>query len=1077
MIRILLLAGSLAAALFAAAAEPVLHVADNGEIRLDELRLIPAMFDRRWNFHSTNSSVFQKQGFEQDSGNARLLCRVERKPDISGTFRQTTRRSGNGEMDYSAEFRLSKNSAVNELVLSAVRLPANSLGGREIFVDGKKISFPTVSAGTRKQAVLFRGEVRQLVFPLNGSVVTISGKFKVLLQDDRCFGKDTFSLRIYFEPVGSAAKLSLKISLQKYQSQPLDLAAAANAGFADEIPDDRKGGWTDQGRENDLRELPAGLQNWHNTQFNILSPEQNSGRSCIMLAGKHRMYFPRSAEAFQQKPVQGKYFYLLHAIAWPPGSSTTEIGTVELFHTDRSVTRISVTGADVGNWWNPVSRKNGDVVWSKMNRSAMIGLYRSGYAIPDKPVEKIRFRSSLTSPWGIVAASVASTPVVRQVGTPCFIVRNKEWQPVDSVSKIEPGSVLDFSWRLDAPAGKFGRPVIRNGHIVFENRPQTRVRFFGVNLSRLVQFLDKAEAEALAGQLAACGYNAVRIHHHDPYMVKREGGRSTELDPVRMDQLDYLVFCLKQRGIYIVSDLYVSRHLEVGEIPEFPGQRVWQETFKPLLFVLDSVMENWKRFTANWLNHRNPYTGLTWKEDPALVSVSLVNEDTLSVYWNRTPEVAALYRKRFEQWKSEQGISDGIASSQDPVFSRFLRELYDSRFQEMKKFVRDLGLRCMISDQNFLTSPTLTMMRRQYDFVENHFYWDHPEFLGGWWKYPAAHTNLSSISRYAAAPGVLFGARIFGRPFLVTEFDFAAPNAFRAEGGVLTGAYAALQDWDGIFQFVHYQPQKAVAWHFDSSSDPVKSLSLRIGAALFLPGGVAPAEQKFAVDYSKRAWCDFGERDSSELNRLGLMAQVGSIFALEKGVVTVRPDRTLLQDLQARKLLRPGQWNPAEERFADASGSVVLDCRRGIFEVCSSGGEAVVLPPGSSGGKGVFEVKNRVGRGVFACLPCDRLPLADSKRILILHLTDALPEGTRFADRKRNRLEAWGGPGWLAARGEATIRLRLRNALEDCRLYAVSPAGRRIGELKPEINDGVIQFEANVFSSYGTVFAYELTRK
>ena len=65
MIRILLLAGSLAAALFAAAAEPVLHVADNGEIRLDELRLIPAMFDRRWNFHSTNSSVFQKQGFEQ----------------------------------------------------------------------------------------------------------------------------------------------------------------------------------------------------------------------------------------------------------------------------------------------------------------------------------------------------------------------------------------------------------------------------------------------------------------------------------------------------------------------------------------------------------------------------------------------------------------------------------------------------------------------------------------------------------------------------------------------------------------------------------------------------------------------------------------------------------------------------------------------------------------------------------------------------------------------------------------------------------------------------------------------------
>ncbi|UKI31918.1 MAG: hypothetical protein L6W00_30225 [Lentisphaeria bacterium] len=125
---------------------------------------------------------------------------------------------------------------------------------------------------------------------------------------------------------------------------------------------------------------------------------------------------------------------------------------MELVHADRSVTRIAVTGADVGNWWNPVSRQNGDVVWTKMNRSAMIGLYRSGYAIPDKPITKIRFRSALTSPWGIVAASVTPLPVKRHIGTPYFIVEGREWRPVEMASRIEPGSVLDFSARLDAPA-------------------------------------------------------------------------------------------------------------------------------------------------------------------------------------------------------------------------------------------------------------------------------------------------------------------------------------------------------------------------------------------------------------------------------------------------------------------------------------------------------------------------------------------------------------------------------------------------------------------------------------------------
>ena len=99
-------------------------------------------------------------------------------------------------------------------------------------------------------------------------------------------------------------------------------------------------------------------------------------------------------------------------------------------------------------------------------------------------------------------------------------------------------------------------------------------------------------------------------------------------------------------------------------------------------------------------------------------------------------------------------------------------------------------------------------------------------------------TGAGRLERRGLRPGKCFPTRIFGKPMTITEFDYAYPNRFRAEGGAVAGAYAALQDWDGLYRFAYahceanVQKQRPSVF-FDVAADPIKALSERIGSCFF----------------------------------------------------------------------------------------------------------------------------------------------------------------------------------------------------------------------------------------------------
>jgi len=193
-------------------------------------------------------------------------------------------------------------------------------------------------------------------------------------------------------------------------------------------------------------------------------------------------------------------------------------------------------------------------------------------------------------------------------------------------------AIADARFLLDAPAGKHGPVAVRDGHFCFANGQ--RVRFWGVNLSGEGCLPPADVAPRVADRLAKFGFNLVRFHGLDSTwgrtLFPKNAADTQHFDPDQLDRLDRLVAELEQRGIYVNLNLHVARHVTAGDgLPqtELLGYGKYCVIFDPRMIELQ------KDYARRLLGHRNPYTGRTYAEDPAVVIVELTNENSLFGGW------------------------------------------------------------------------------------------------------------------------------------------------------------------------------------------------------------------------------------------------------------------------------------------------------------------------------------------------------------------------------------------------------------------------------------------------------------
>ena len=1056
-----------------------------GNMQIDNTHLIWTQYSQGWHALTLSPGNFKaKEGYPR-----RAADRLEVAGEWAGFQVQTNVVAAKGGgVSYSSRFTANPAVASETLAL-VMKVPTGD--SRSVTVDGSKIELPLKF----KDIWVFEDKiVHTLQFEVNGKTVTLSGRFNLMIQDDRKW-TENFLFRISPEPWKgkiSDTTLVLNIKVESPYTVPVNLRSAANMGFQDDELEDGKGGWTDQGPENDLRMIKAGKFTALGVNFDIINPAENGGKSCIVLSTSQKK-FPAKAEidlTSIKEPFQ--YLYLLHASAWTPATKRL-IGEIIVEYPNGGTRKFPVvSGRDGGNWWQPYSFANGAIAWTGENKQSFVGLYLSQFQIGNTP-KKVTFVPSdeANLVWMVVGATLGNRKMnLKQIETPSYIVADKDWLPLEYSGNTIAGSALDFSRYLDAPAGKYGPVIVtKEGHFAFRDAPEKRIRFFGPNLVGNSSYLEKKWADDFVTKAVRLGYNSVRFHHFENDLVDPTSPQSSTLNPKTLDQLDYLFAELKKHGIYSCLDLYASRTMRPGDnVKEREGETFEQYAFemKGLIPISPTAMASWKAFARNLLTHRNPYTGMTWAEDPALYSLNLINEDPLVSVWNRSPQLVPLYEAKYYEYLKEKGLdTPENRESRGGLFIQFLNEVQIKCIQEQIRFLRDeLHLTALITDLNMTSKFTLTEVRRHLEFVDNHQYWDHPSFPVQEWRMPYAFSNKSAISRNALIPRYLMPTRVFGKPYTVTEFNFCNPNPFRAEAGPLIGGYAGLQDWDGLYRFAWshsrynmMNPQAPSG--FDIVNDPQAQMAERIIYMLFMRGDVSMAEPAYAfcvtpeqVRALRGSPGSVGDYPDA-FSELGLYARIGSLGHEDSfpGVQNLFP---LVKDWEkglsraARSALSGLEKNGV---ITSANGEITLNAREKTLKIVTPRSEVMTFS-GDMAGK-VMKLSGADRYQTVALMSLDGKNLTESSSILLLQMPNLASNKMKFANERRSLLESWGELPILLERSKVQVELALPAAMK---VEALTYDGAPNGEVSATYNGGRLRFVADTAARKGGVMVYHLTR-
>jgi Cellulase (glycosyl hydrolase family 5) len=563
---------------------------------------------------------------------------------------------------------------------------------------------------------------------------------------------------------------------------------------------------------------------------------------------------------------------------------------------------------------------------------------------------------------------------------------------------------LSFLNSAEKPAGKRGFLKADGERLMFADG--TPARFWGTNLTAWALFgTDRENVKQQARRLSELGFNLVRLHHHDSFWVSpnifgdSKQADTKALNPLMLEKLDWWIKCLKDEGIYVWLDLHVQRNFKPADgITDFDEIAKGKPTadLKGFNYVNASIQEAMRRFNEAYVSHLNPFTGLRYQDDPAIIAFLLTNENDVTSHFGnallpdkKVPRHNAIYMREAETFAAKQGLpKDKTWRSWEYGPSKiFLNELEHRFDADMIRHLRALGAKAPIvttaswGNNPISSLPALTTG----DIIAVHSYGGGSELE----KNPLYGANFM---HWIAA------AQVAGRPLSVPEWNispFPAPD--RHTTPLYIAGSASLQGWDAVMQYAYSQEALSSRgspsnWH--AFNDPALIATLPAAALAYRRGDVQEARSTYVFAPGRTQLYD---RMISPANSVALRT------AAEKGKLVIALPRTPELPWLAESAISPGAnvitdptvslIEPNAGAATSDTGELTRDWEQGIYTIDTPRTQAAM---GFIGGRAIalkdVEIAAETHNATVAVQSLDGKPISASRNILISLGARSMPE-------------------------------------------------------------------------------------
>jgi len=643
------------------------------------------------------------------------------------------------------------------------------------------------------------------------------------------------------------------------------------------------------------------------------------------------------------------------------------------------------------------------------------------------------------------------------------------FNPEDNFS----ASVIDAGDWLDAPAGNHGFVQMKDSDFIFEDG--TPVKFWGVNICSRLPYSENKKVDSWVKYLAKYGINAVRFHKFTSSALK--GNTSTQLDPDMLKKMDYFCAQLRNKGIYYGwSPIYghkpkpgdrdrIKYYDEIASI-ELPWRHLNYATTGIVNYAKDLQDLNIELIT-NMLNHRNPFTGLRYADDPALNFVELQNED--NIFWGaleeslkHTPQYRALLCQLFSDWlKKKYGSQEKLVAAwggdalepgenitEGTVYPRPNHHWYKAEFEAAEKEGRPIR-RHYLDKARFLYEKQIEFYNRFVEAIRatgykgpivascwqagtgiTHFYNLHADYRAGivdrhnYFGGGQGHNIKQGEFRNKAmvsSPGsglLSTGLQaVKDRPFALSEWMELSPTEWIAEGAPIIAVYGmGLQNWAASYHFANNFPHLTSIINAPNVYNVDSPTQIGLYPALArmiyrndVEAGEIVSTRKVHIPSlydGKLGFREIVEQEYDVKSFSGFVPQE----ALAAGRVVVE----FTQDFEPTTAPDLGKyWYQAHNVIQSNTGQLIWDYSgKGFITVNTSGTKAVigfVKDKQHKLGEVSLAIDNPFAV-VFVTSLDKENSIADAKNILITTVARARNTGMKFNDDKTELLDVGGEP-------------------------------------------------------------------